>query len=403
MHKKILNVNKMKYRDRQIARYLDSECEVAELWYLVDEPEMWAAYDLPQSKFSLKSKILANSLGDHLWPHFDKYGTMDAFVREYSVTEGENLFYYFDLYTKDQIFKYIMSDDKKYIPDPNVEVMIDGQMKNQNPIPNVLGKIPIIYYWQPYPGWHKVQSMIERLETLLSNHADTNDYYGSPILTVNGEVKGLSSKGENGKVFELSEGGKAQYLTWDNAPASIKLEIENLVNFIYSMTQTPDISFIQMKGLGNISGVALKLMFLDPMLKALAKQEVFGEMIQRRTNLILNAISKVIATSLAKACTLIDIEPEFVPYLPSNDTELIANLYTASGNKAFLSQESAVRISPFTQDTDQEMEALNADETKLADTLNSFTMPTPQTPEQVPAVTPAQKINNQPATMVVAK
>jgi SPP1 family phage portal protein len=375
IHKKILSENKMKYRDRQIARILSSECEVAELWYLVEEPELWGSLGLTDSKLTLKSKILANSLGDKLWPHFDKYGSMDAFCREYSVKEGDVTTEYFDVYTIDQIYKYKKGTDNKYILDPDAEASIGGQLIKKNPVPNAIGKIPIIYYWQPRPDWWKVQSMIKRLEDLLSNHADTNDYFGTPILTVLGTIKGLAEKGENGKVFELSgENARAEYLTWDNAPASIKLEIETLINFIFSMTQTPDISFSQMKNLGNLSGVALKLMFLDPLLKALAKQETFGEMIQRRTNLILNTIGRVISTRLAASCSLIEIEPEFIPYLPSNDGELVQNLYTATGNKAFLSVKKAVELSPFTQDVEKELQALNEDEEKLNEALASFAM-----------------------------
>lgn len=47
----------------------------------------------------------------------------------------------------------------------------------------------------------------------------------------------------------------------------MKLEIDTLLRMIYTITQTPDISFDTVKGIGAVSGVALKLLFMDAHLK----------------------------------------------------------------------------------------------------------------------------------------
>ena len=71
------------------------------------------------------------------------------------------------------------------------------------------------------------------------------------------------------------------------------MEVDNLEKFIYAMSQTPNISFSEMKELGkDISGFAITLLFLDAHLAVRAKEETFGLGIQRRVNLIQSVYRK---------------------------------------------------------------------------------------------------------------
>ena len=81
-----------------------------------------------------------------------------------------------------------------------------------------------------------------------------------------------------------------QYVSWQQAPEAVKLEIETLLKLIYTITQTPDISFDAVKGLGAISGVALKLLFMDAHLKVQDKCEIFDDYLQRRVNVLLEYV-----------------------------------------------------------------------------------------------------------------
>lgn len=202
------------------------------------------------------------------------------------------------------------------------------------------------------------------METLLSNFADTNDYFGSPMIAVTGKVLGLAEKGEQGKVLQIEKEGNAEYLSWDHAPESVKLEIETLLELIYTCTQTPNISFSQMKGLGNLSGVALKLMFMDAHMKVENKIELFGEMFQRRLNLIKAICSKAVDTSLEAEAKLLNIEPVFKPYMPRNDKEEMDTLTTATGGKAVLSRKTAITNNLFVSDPDMELEEILKEEAK---------------------------------------
>ena len=333
--------NKLDYKTRQMARIWMSETEVAELWYFDEKPELWDGMNIsPGGKQRMRMQVLAYSLGDHIYPYFDEYGDMMAFGRGYKVNKRE----YFDVYTAEEIIKYEYKD---------------GWQEYERSV-NLLGKIPVVYYTKEQPEWADVQPLIDRYEAMLSNFADANDYFASPMVKVRGQVKGFAEKGEQGKIITMEENADASYLTWDQAPTAIQLEKETLQELIYSMTQTPDISFKQMQGIGNLSGIALKMMFLDAKLKTFKHQEEFGEGIQRRVNLI-KAGMALISTSVDGA-TSMHVEPKFNFYLPENETETINMLMAATGNRAVMSRKTAVGLNPLVLDEIKEMENINEDD-----------------------------------------
>lgn len=327
--------NKLDYKTRQMARIWMSETEVAELWWFDEKGEVWEGIDLPTGgDVRLRMQVLAHSLGDSLYPYFDEYGDMVAFGHGYRVNKTDH----FDIYTANKVMRYIYKS---------------GWQQEEDRV-NKLGKIPVVYYKKDQPEWADVQPLIDRYETMISNFADANDYFASPMVKIKGKVEGFAGKGEQGKLITMDENADASYLTWDQAPEAIRLEKETLQELIFSMTQTPDISFKQMKGLGNLSGVALKMMFLDAKLKTLKHQEEFGEGLQRRLNIIKKGMS-LVSTTVEGAINMV-VEPGFCFYLPDNEKELIDTLLSATGNRAVMSRKNAVAQNPLVSDAEKEME-----------------------------------------------
>lgn len=361
---KVLTSNKSSNLNKELACRLFSETECAEYWYPVKDEDYWSKYSTV-AKYKLRCKIFSPFLGDFLYPHFDQYGDMDAFSRGYYINEANGAeaskqVEYLDCYTRDFIYRFKNSGQWMRVPfittDPET-----GEETEVDMAPNYAGRIPIVYYRQPKSEWEKVQSLIERYEDRVSNLADTNDYFGHPMLTVDGEVVGMPDKGERGKILQLGNGVKAAYLAWDQAPESVKLELDTLKNSIYSLTQTPDISFEQIKGLGNISGVALKLLFLDAHLKAQSKISIFSTALQRRYNIIKGFIGAMDADVKNESSNL-EVAPIITPYLPSNETELIQMLVSATGGKAVMSQKTAVKLAGQVADTNAELEQIQKEE-----------------------------------------
>jgi hypothetical protein len=358
---RIQNDNKMDYKNKEIARRMMSELECAEIWYFVPNKE--PNEDI-KGKLTLRAKLLSPLLGDKLYPLFDDTGDMIAFGRGYKIKEDKIEIDHFDVYTSEFEYKYICRENLWSLDSSVTDVDDQGNIRILNPIPNPVKKIMVIYYTQPHPEWSDVQSMIDRLETTSSNHADTNDYFGSPMLKVKGEIGGFSAKGEQGKIIELSGADSdVNYLEWNASPESVKSEKEELKTDIYSMSQTPDISFERMISIGgNISGIALKMMFLDAHMAVKCKEEIFGIGLQRRLNLIKACIGTIIDTSLSKAAQMVQLKPVITPYLPQNVTEMIDNLSVAVTG-GIMSKETAVDQNPLVSDSESEILKLQSDAT----------------------------------------
>lgn len=324
--KRILHDVKSNSLNRKIARAIFGFKECAELWYPTEKPNSNYGF---KSQFKLRCALFSPAFGDTLYPYFDETGDMKAFSREFSRKNvDKEPITYFETYTDTEHWMWIQGGS-------GFEV-VDGYPK-----PIAIGKIPVVYGYQDEFETQDVDSLIDRLEVLLSNFADTNDYHAAPKIFIKGELKGFSKKGESGAIIEGEDGSDAKYLSWANAPESVKLEIETLLRMIYTITQTPDISFESVKGLGAISGIALKLLFMDAHLKVQDKREIFDEYLQRRTNVIKAFIGQF-NTSLEADCDELEIEPEIIPYMLTSEIDELNYWLTANGNKPVISQEETV-------------------------------------------------------------
>lgn len=344
--------NKMQFKRKERARKVLSECEAAMLWYFVDNPA--ATGDEPKKQ--LKCRLLCESNGDTMYPHYDEYGDMDAFSREYVVEVDGKKVTYFDVYTAETTYLYRKDGD--------------ALVERETPKANGWSKIPVIYYRWPKPIWYEVKALIDRYEERLSNTADTNDYNGDPLLLLRGESPTWFDKGERGKVVTTDSEGDGKYVTHDVMSESVEYELKTLKELIFMLTQTPDISFESMKSLGSdIAGIALKLMFMDAHMAAENRWEVFGEMEQRELNLLKAMIGKVQVAKYANNVNTLRIEPVMTPYLPRNEKEIIDNLIKANGGKPIIAQESSVDESPYGYDAKEQMDKMSKeaeDEAKRA-------------------------------------
>ena len=319
---------KSKSMNRKIARAIFGFKECAEYWYTVPVNKPHSKYGFP-AQHKLRCALFSPEYGDTLYPYFDETGDMVAFSRAFSRKDDNgNAVDYFETFTDKEHWLW-MNGANGYEAAPGY------------PKPIAIGKIPVVYGHQPYFETEDVDKLIDRLEHLLSNFADTNDYHASPKIFTTGQINGWSKKGESGAVIEGEEGATMQYVSWQNAPESVKLEIETLLKLIYTISQTPDISFDAVKGLGAISGVALKLLFMDAHLKVQDKAEIFDDYLQRRVNIILAYIGQI-NTTLETDCENIIVEPELVPYMLIDELEELNYWLTANGNKPVISQEESV-------------------------------------------------------------
>ncbi len=352
IYKMLLDVwrkNKMQFRNANIARGIYAETEAAEIWYtkLVEggQPE-------------LRCRVYTPSEGYALIPVFDNNKDLMAFGLGYDTVLESVTTKHLDVYTDKARHCFIQTSSRIWQLEPSTPEKL-------NPLPLPYGKIPVIYYSQAQSIWADVQPMIERLETLFSNFGDTNDYNGSPILFVEGTIEGFSQKGETGKVLVGTGGAKVSYVSWDQAPEAIKLEAEMLSDYIFSCTQTPNISFKEMRNIGDISGVAFDRVMIDAILKAMDMQNgIYGEGIQRRCNFILAALAALFKE--VRPGKDLEVTPSFGLFKIDDEAERIDNAMKANGGLPIIGWAESIKKAGVSEDPEATYNELQAEADKKA-------------------------------------
>ena len=349
---------------RKFSRCVLSETKAAIIFY----PAISIRFD-GTKQAALKAKILSEPIQDNtaseFYPHFDDNDDMDGFIHKFQIR--------IDGITRDRAIIWtrekIITGTQTYGGWEVVDVV------------NPFGLIPVVYAEVPEPDWDESAPVMDAREMRLSRMADTNDYFSEPIMKTFGETD-LPSKETVGKQISFpmkvdSDSGKeyhgdAEYLAWQQSIDSIKKELEETKDEMEGGSATPDFSFNNMKGIGNVSGVSRKFMTLGATIKASENMEVFGPVVQRCISVVVAGISNI--TNIKYKQQLIDnwITVDFESILPKDPVEDANVLSLANGGLAFNSRQSIVTNSPLTPVGDVEGElARMADDAKADAALTS--------------------------------
>lgn len=328
-----------------------SQTEAALQFYFVKRKD-----ELGKEELVIRSKVLSNENGE-LCPYFDDYGDMICFTFIFKTIKDNK--------TIHNVWVY---DDRNCYKSNNES----GTMNLVESLPHGFSKIPIVYVSQEFTEWHDVQSLIDRYETALSKLGGSNDYSGYPLLKLYGELVSMPDRNEDGKTLRFpmkeiddSSGktihGDAEFLTNNNAPESVKLESETIENLIFSMTATPNLSFDNLKGsLGNISGIALKLLFLDSIIKASLNEGENRTMVERTLKIIASGIITTINQSLKSQIKEMKFNITFNSIIPSDVKEAV-EIASNAKNSGIMSVKTAVEFIDFNSDTDNELNLIEQD------------------------------------------
>lgn len=304
-------------------------------------------------KKEIRCSILQNKNG-RMAPYFDGNGDMIFFT--WSFVEKVN--------DKDVNNTWIYDAKKVYmISDKTGSLAFDGSLDHG------FSKIPVVYVSQDDPEWFDAISPIDRYEVSLSKLGASNDYSGHPILLLTGEVEVAPDKDEDGKVLripvKIDENGnvikgEASFLTSENAPESVKLEMNTLNDDIHSITSTPDISFNNVKGIGTVSGVALKLLFLDAMIKAKDNEGENRTMYQRILNVIISGIITTVNVGLKKDAPKLYYTVQFNSIIP-DDLKEASDIVKTLIDAGVISKRTAIEYLGMNPDVDSEIEMIKND------------------------------------------
>jgi hypothetical protein len=322
--KSALDLAKYSSVDVEMCIALKSYTETAELWYVLETKDSIDYVDF-QAKAKFRCSVLSPK-NNKLYPVFDEFGDMIAFGREYVRKVNSLEVTHFDIYTESLIYKFVQNKQ---------ELTLISE------IPNLLEKIPIVYINQEQTEFKDVEYSIRRLEYLLSNFADCNDYHASPSVVVKGDLVSIGKKGEQSNIIQIGENAEVNYLSWNQASESVKLEIETHFKIINTFTQTSDVSFDSVKGIGNVTGIALKLLFTDSHLKVvLDRSLIYNSWFERRASIVKALLSKI-----SQKADYLKLKPSFEmrPFMIDDEMGHIEKLTTATGGKQIMSTLTAIK------------------------------------------------------------
>lgn len=317
---------------REAKRLAGAETECAKIYHIYKE----------RGIAHVKVKVISKSAGYTLRPLFDQWDNLIAFGYGYYLNENGSSIEHFDIETPDFIYRCKLGRFGWEV----------------TPVANPTGKINVIYYRQE-KAWAGVQRRIDREEFIDSKAADTNNYFADPKLKATADVlQNMTGGGTNnvGEVIQLTdrERSSVEYLAPPEYSSMKDSEKKDLAQSILFDTFTPDFSYENMKGLGTLSGEAMRRAMALGYMKRDNLKETYDELVDREKNLILSIMINVTHIEMREELSRLIVEHEFSePFLEDKDKNI--NTIVALYNAGLVSLPTAVEMLSLTDKPEEEI------------------------------------------------
>ena len=203
-------------------------------------------------------------------------------------------------------------------------------------------KIPGAYAFRHVPIYHGLSHIREEIEYTLSRNSDVIAYNSAPVLKVTGELVGDEDKGETRRLFRLKNGGDVAYVSWTQAIEALKYHVETLLKLFFMQGQMPDLSFENMKSLGNIGFDARQMMLSDAHLKVGDESGAWIEFFERECNVIKEFL-KLMNTDWKSEIDNVEVEHIITPFIQNDEAAMTDMLIKQNGGKAIKSQLETIK------------------------------------------------------------
>lgn len=317
-----------------------ASCEIFTMWFPVPKENKLYGFN---SKYKLKCKTFSPMDGYRLYPLFDEYGDLIAMSLEYEVKVGDTTTGYFETLTAQKNYKWKKNGFQHY------ELI----KEEKNPI----GKISGVYMDRQEPIYGGLSYLRNEIEYTLSRNSDIIAYNSAPILKVSGGLQGDEMKGESKRVYRVENGGDVSYVSWAQSIEALKYHVNTLVQQFWAQSQMPDISFENMKSLGNIGFDARQTLLTDAHLKVGDEQGAWLEFFEREANVIREYL-KLMNVEAFRNSDDVEIEHIITPYIQNDEKDTIERLVTANGGKPILSQLEAIKLAGYSSDPEATLKAI---------------------------------------------
>ena len=290
--------------------------------------------------------VLSKKNNDDIYLIKDQYKRLTAFAWGYYLTEaGNKTVHHLDIFTEDTIYRCKRAS-------VGWEVLV---------IPNPIGKIPVLIFEQEVEH-DGTQPMIERTEALTSTDADVNDRFANPAMVATAEIlNSLPKAEEEAKLYILKNGGKVEYLTWDQASQSKQNEYERLDKHILSKSFTPNIDFDNMKSLSNLSAKAIRKVMLLAVIKAEKRKETHDGYMNRHAHLMLAIMGNVLDYAHKAQYDALQIGHEFQEPFGDDVSETLNDVLKQFGAGG-MSTQTMLELSYLIKDAKKEYELIKAEQ-----------------------------------------
>ena len=285
--------------------------------------------------------------GVKLYPLIDELDDMLAMSFEYTKKVKDEVITYFETYTSDKHYKW-KQNGKGWEPVGTVE-----QIR--------LMKIPGAYAFRPVPIYHGLTRIRKELEYTLSRNSDVIAYNSAPILKIAGGIKGGEDKGESRRVYRVEYNGDVSYVSWSQSIEALKYHVETLLKLYWMQSQMPDVSFDNMKSLGNIGYDARQMLLTDAHLKVGDESGSWIELFEREASVIKEFL-KHMNTSWSSEIDNIEIEHIITPFIQQDEDATADRLLKLNGGKPVMSQLESIQQAGYSNDAQATLEQIQKEE-----------------------------------------
>ena len=327
-------------------------CEIATFWFVAEgkvEHEMYGFKTTNKIRcrtFSPMPKKYTKLRQAVIYPYFDEMDDLVAISFEYKDAEGAM---HFDAFTADNSY-YFMRDGASW-------VMED--------VDNPLGKIQVSYLWRTLPIYYGISTNRDDIEFTLSRSSDNIRKNSTPIMKVKGEVEGDLPVGDTARqVYKLSEGGDVDLVSPALTTEDSKTHVDMLKQIDCEVTQLPDLSLENIKGLGAQSGEARKTLLTDAHLKVRDESHDIIEFLDREFEVV-KAIVAHENPEWEQFVHTTYCEQKITPFIQNDRTADINDYSKASGT--LMSRKAAVIAADLTEDPEADYEDLVKEDAVLAE------------------------------------
>ena len=332
-------------------------CEIFTVWYSVRKKNTLYGFE---SSHKLKCKTYSPMDGVKLYPLIDELDDMLAMSFEYQKKDvnGENVLF-FETYTENRHYIWKQNLSGGGWEEVLTEVGEEGEQSGEEII---LMKIPGVYGYRNVPVYDGLTNLREEIEYTLSRNSNVIANNSAPVLKISGGVKGQEDKGESRRIFRTENGGDVAYVSWQQAIEALKYHVDTMLKLYWMQAQMPDISFDNLKGLGNIGYDARQTMLTDAHLKVGDEAGAWIEFLERECNVVKAFLKKICPKEWVNEIDNVDVEHILTPFIQNDELAEINKRMKANGGKAIESQLESIQRYGLSDDAQATLEQIHTEE-----------------------------------------